>query len=314
MNAVFDELLIQHLNFEKEQVHLLTILYGVFASKENPSVHLKIAKSFELMKSATLILDDFLDKSSYRNGIPSFYSKYGGEQASLVSEVLKSTATIAFSEGLAGIPNLSSENRHQCLLIFEDTYRTVCLGQLEDIKYFNFNKRSDAKFTEKDYLRLIEKTTAVFIRLPLLISSILNNHDSSTCNALSNFGLYIGLAYQIRDDVIDLIGNPELTGKPVGGDIKEGKVRLPIIYLFHNGSPQELEKIKDSLSNPEISQNEINEAIQILHSCGAIDYCNKKVKWFCKNAINQLNEIKNQTVKQQFEDIAEYLLPTEECS
>lgn len=310
MKSLVDEILVQHLVNERERLHLLTTLYGIVAPHEPLKCHLKIAKCMELMKASTLIVDDFLDKSPVRNGLPSLYSKLGSEEAVLLAEILKSSATIAFSQVLAKTPNLNEVDRYKCLLLFEDTYRTVCLGQLEEIKLTK-EQMKYWSIKETEYWQMINKTTAVFIQLPLLLGAIVSHFDEPTESALRSYGLNIGLAYQVRDDILDLIGDPSITGKPFAGDIKEKKMRLAIIYFLHKGGKKEVNIIKKIYKKNQITQKDVRVVIEILTKTGSINYCLGKIKKLCTRAIKALSSIQNKTMVEQLQDVADLLVPTE---
>ncbi len=308
MRSLVDDLVLEHLVYERETIHLITTLYGITVPDKSGEHHLMIAKSLELMKSSTLIMDDFLDKSPLRNGMTSIYEKFGGEEATLIAEILKSSASISFTQELAKL-NLKKADVVKCILLFEDTYRTVCMGQLEDLRMVKtFSEGKDIK--EHDYYEMIKKTTATFIQLPLLLGAVMSNFDKSIENTLRKYGLYIGLAYQIRDDIIDITGDPSLTGKPMGGDIKEKKVRLPIIHALRFASPRQIHKIKRIYNKQNVSTRDVMAVIAILNKNGSIQYCNKKAKYYCQKAIANIQDstISN-SLKHQLEDITTLLIP-----
>jgi geranylgeranyl pyrophosphate synthase len=308
MKSFIDDVLLRHLTYEGEQFHLLTTLYGIAVLNNSHEYHLKIAKCIELMKASTLIMDDFLDKSPLRNGIPSLYSKLGAEEAVLIAELLKSSAMIAFCEVLTEVPKLTCEDKHKCILLFEDTYRTVCLGQLEELRAIKKYLKFRSPIREKEYWQIIEKTTASFIQLPLNVGSIVSRFDVLTENALQKYGLNIGLAYQVRDDVIDLIGEPEITGKPLGGDIRERKLRLPVIRCFRNGCRTEISTLKKIYMKNQITNRDIKAVIEILNSTGSIRYCLAKVNDLCTKAVESLSSIHDNTMRKQLENVANLLL------
>lgn len=310
MQDFIDDILLRHLTYEGEQFHLLTTLYGIIVPNNSLEQHLKIAKCMELMKASTLVTDDFLDKSPTRNGIPSLYSKLGAEEAVLIAELLKSSAMVAFCQTITEIPNLTDNDRHRCILLFEDAYRTICLGQLEELRSIKGYLRSGSLIREKEYWQIIEKTTASFIQLPLLLGSTMSHFDESIENALRKYGLNIGLAYQVRDDIIDIIGDIEITGKPLGGDIKERKLRLPIIHSLCNGYKSDVEIIKKIYMKKHITNQDIKIVIKILDLTGSIRYCFAKVNDLCTKAIGSLSSLNDDIIRNQLEDVAN-LLPFE---
>jgi geranylgeranyl pyrophosphate synthase len=261
------------------------------------------------MKAATLITDDFLDKSPMRNGVPSLYSKIGGEEAVLTAEILKSSATITLIEALAEIRSLSEDDRQRCILLFEDTYRTVCLGQLEEIRIAKEYLKSWCTIKESDYWKIIEKTTAVFIQLPLLLGSVVSHFNTTTENALRNYGLKIGLAYQLKDDVVDLVAKKEISGKPVGGDIREKKFRLPLLYCLRHGSQNTIQTIKKIFMKKQVTHQDIKTIIGIIKSEGGIEYCIKKISVLCMESLEYLSQIKEEDIRRPLEDITTLLLP-----
>jgi geranylgeranyl pyrophosphate synthase len=303
MTSAVDELLAQHITYEREHIHLLTTLYGVVAPSDSLESHLRIAKCLELMKASTLVLDDFLDKSPSRNGIPSLYQKFGAEEAVLLAELLKSSSTIALLQALPEVPGLSGTDRDRCLLLFEDTYRTVCLGQLEEIRMVRGCLKTWS-VNEKEYWGVIEKTTAAFIKLPLLLGAVTRHFDESLTDILCGYGLNIGLAYQVRDDVLDIMGEPQLTGKPLGGDIRERKIRLPMIHCLRHGKPSSVRALKQVYEKNHVSDKDIHSIIEVLISTGSVEYCMDKIRDLCLKAVEHLSSIQNGTVVKQLEDIA----------
>lgn len=208
-----------HINFKHEQVNILTALYGLACFDNDNPEHIEIAKILELMKSSTLILDDFLDKATIRNGIPSIYHAKGAETAVLTAQIIKSTANIRLCQLLQYFP---PKIAWQAMCVYEETYRTICIGQLEDDLleqgFLAYNHP-----TQEDCIRTITHTTAIFIQLPLIMGAILTQKDQKTINRFCEFGINIGLAYQIRDDLLDLLAPTALSGKPENGDLRNKK-------------------------------------------------------------------------------------------
>ncbi len=307
MKSYINDLLIRHLIYEGEQVHLVTTLYGVIVPNNSLEQHLRVAKCLELMKASTLIKDDFLDKSPLRNSIPSLYSKLGAEEAVLIADILKSSALIEFCKTLNRIHNLRETDKQKCILLFEDVYNTISLGQLEELRAIKSFNIDGSVIKEKKYWRIIKKTTASFIQLPLILGSIMRRSDELIINTLRKYGLYLGLAYQVRDDIIDLIGNTKITGKPMGGDIKEKKMRLAILHCLRNGSKGDVALIKEIYNKRKVSNNDVKNVIKILKLTGSITYCIKKVNYFCNKAIKCLSSINDNSIQKQLEDIANLL-------
>lgn len=310
LNYLIDDLFLKHLKAENEQIHFLTSLYGVLIentiNETNIEIHQKIAKSFELLKTSTLVTDDFLDKSNFRDNVPSFYNKYGPEQTVLIAEILKSTATISFIEYINKVENLSHSEINECILLFEDTYRVVCIGQLEEIKFLNIQ---DNNWDEKksNYWEIIYKTTASFIQLPILVGSIINKYSNEDKIILAKYGKLIGLAYQLRDDLIDIIGDPAIIGKQFGNDIKEKKIRLPLIQYMLTCSHKDKKFITESYFRNNISDHRVVEIIEKIKASNSIDYCIQKINELSKEAKDLLNQLKDKNLQTLLFEFAETL-------
>jgi geranylgeranyl pyrophosphate synthase len=303
MKTILNNLLARHLSYEKEQIHLITLLFGIVSPKKMIPHNLEVSKCMELMKASTLITDDFLDHSPTRNEIQSIYAKSGPEVAVLLAEILKTSATIKLWETLSS-SSIRECDKNKCLFLFEDTYRTVCLGQLEEIEMTKGLILSRIK--EKDYWEMIMKTTAVFIQMPLLFGSIINQYKKPVKDALRAYGLKIGLAYQVRDDVLDIIGNPSITGKQLGGDIKEHKVRLPIIHSFAVGSRKIKNQIKEVYDKKIVNDTDVETIIEILKQTGSIEFCSNKAARLCLDAKKIIcSSLKDKSMVKQLTDISD---------
>lgn len=273
------------MHYEVEQVHVLTALYGVACGNLTSAHHLNVAKDLELLKAGTLIVDDFLDQAPIRNGLPSLYSQKGPEAAVMIGEVFHSTALIEFCRA---VQEIKPEVTGQAVCLFEETYRTVCLGQLEDRELQEKVLTHDAP-TEADYFTMIKHTSAVFIQAPLLLGAILSGRPAEIVDALANYGLKIGLAYQVRDDVLDVIATPHLTGKPQAGDIRNRKKRLPLLRLRDSCSDGERERLM-SLLNGEGTMDEasVAEVISMMEKHGSVESCKVTTGNLCTEALAAL--------------------------
>jgi len=283
MRAFFwDSLIEEHLHYEVEQVHVLTALYGVACGNLTSAHHLNVAKSLELLKAGTLIVDDFLDQAPMRNGLPSVYSQKGPEAAVMIGEVFHSTALIEFCRAVEAI---KPEVTGQAVCLFEETYRAVCLGQLEDRELQEKVLTHDAP-TEADYFTMIKHTSAVFIQAPLLLAAILVGRPAEIVDALAKYGLKIGLAYQVRDDILDVVATPQLTGKPRAGDIRNRKKRLPLLRLRDACSDGEREHLLSLLNKKgTLDEVAVAEVIGMMEKHGSVESCKVTTANLCTEAL-----------------------------
>lgn len=245
-----------------------------------------VAGAIELMQASTLVTDDFLDDADTRNRKPSLPRALGPARAILIGEMLKSLASTALLEASAKLA--TSGVALKCVEILEEAYFRVCLGQYCDLE---FEARTDV--TEAEYFQMITDTTATFIRAPLIIGALVVDLDGEVCDALSEYGISLGIAYQIRDDVIDLIGDPELTGKPFAGDIRQRKKRLPLIHALTT-SPAEVEEELINLLQqvgPESDSRELDRIVSIIRDNGSIQYAMDKTRRLCESARESLADV-----------------------
>jgi geranylgeranyl diphosphate synthase type I len=265
---------------------------------ENFRAILPIPSAIELMQISTLIIDDILDESATRNGRDSACKKWGTKNAILIGEILKSLSTSIFIQSVQENKNL--KNILEVLELFENTYGHICIGQYLDLKYEQKNI-----IKESEYLDMIRNTTALFIQSPITIGALLAGISRNLVNSLSSYGLSLGYAYQIRDDVIDLIGEEKFTGKPFAGDIKRKKKRLPIVHAFLNAPNPIKERLHTIYRKNKISDRDAQEIVTLLYESGSIKYSIRKVKQFSEEAKASLKQIKNQRIKNLLFDLAD---------
>jgi geranylgeranyl diphosphate synthase type I len=256
-----------------------------------------IAVAIEFMQIATLVIDDILDESEIRNGKQTVVRKWGVKTAILVGELLKSISSQIFLRAI------KESNRFQrtseALQLFENTYSQICIGQYLDLKY-----EKERIISEAQYFDMIEKTTARFIQAPIEIGALLSGAPREIVKRLSNYGLFLGYAYQIRDDIIDIIGEEKYTGKPFAGDIKQKKKRLPLIFVLTRAPELYKKRMKSFLAKETLDKKDLNEISQILLESGAVDYSIEMTKDFSKRAIGEIDKLKNKQVSGLLTDLA----------
>lgn len=301
---VWDRILEQQMQFECEQLHVLTALYGVACGNVPSDTNLKVAKSLELMKAATLVVDDFLDKAATRNGLPSLFSQRGAEEAVLIGEILRSTALIKLSEALGAIPAAPVA---RTISLFEQAYRLICLGQLEDRQLEGAALTPTAP-SEKDYFSMITHTSAAFIQLPLVLGATLAGRDAAATEGLAAYGLDIGLAYQVRDDVLDVIASPALTGKPRAGDLTNRKKRLPVLRLRDACDGADLAVLLPIMNvGRPLSASEVHPVLAMMEKYQVVPSCEATVSSLCSKALRSIEGRISVTEYQQLEAIAQLL-------
>lgn len=248
------------------------------AGKQAFETVLPIAAGIELIQISTLVIDDVLDRSPMRNGCPSVYKQWGAELAI-------SSGTLIGCLGLSLISNTLKVNRDlrnglSVIRCLTDAHAEIYTGQFRDIEF-----EADIKVSEEKYFETIRKTTASFIGAPLVIGAMLWNAPKDVISTLEEVGLKLGMAYQLRDDVIDIIGDPECTGKPKAIDIQDRKMRLPVIHaITHLKSKNRERLLKLFEARVNLTESEVEEIINLLECAGSIEYTVNKTKEYCSEA------------------------------
>jgi octaprenyl-diphosphate synthase len=190
--------------------------------------HLDLAVVVELIHLATLVHDDILDGATKRRGKPTAFAKWGAEISVLLGDCL-------FCHAL----KLSSlfEDRAISRQI-ADASHEVCSGEI-----LQTQRRFDLALTIPDYLKIIGMKTGALFRVSTELAAVLHGAPPAEVLALRNYGEYLGIAYQIYDDCLDLVGTEGATGKTVGTDLARGKLTLPLLHVLAQAGDAEREKL-----------------------------------------------------------------------
>ena len=218
------------------------------------------ASAVEMIHNFTLVHDDIMDNDEMRHGVTTTHKKFDIPLAILAGDVLYSKAYNTISSK----SKLSSNYTTQLVSKLSKTCIEICEGQVDDIKFAE-NKRIP---TEKEYIKMIEKKTAVLFEVSCAMGAICAKRKQKDVKNLSAFGKNLGIGFQITDDLIGIIGDSKITKKPVGNDIREGKKSLPIILAIKKARGQNRTKIMRVFGNSGASKQQINLAVNVIRSLG----------------------------------------------
>ncbi|MCX8093498.1 MAG: polyprenyl synthetase family protein [Candidatus Goldbacteria bacterium] len=259
---------------------------GLSGKINMPVINTAIA--IELLHHATLIHDDIIDNSYKRRGELALNRKIGYELSVLTGDYLFSYVNRL----------ILKQNIYLLYKIFSDAVKDICEGEIEEI----YNKNNPF-LKESEYFQIIKKKTASLIRASVLCGSVLakNTIDKN----LSDYGLYTGIAFQIKDDILDISSDSEKLGKPVGSDIKEGKATLPFILALKNAISEE-KKIMRKLF---LRKNIKKLIFFIKKNNGIIDSLNiaRNYIYRAKELLNNIR-FKSNKSKIQLERMADYII------
>ena len=239
------------------------------------------ASAVEMVHNFTLVHDDIMDNDEMRHGVPTVHKKFGMPIAILAGDVLFSKAFQIISESKLS-PNANTHLISRLAKACVD----VCEGQLLDIKMAD-EKRIP---TEREYITMIGKKTAALFDVSCAMGAICATNKPKDISNLSAFGRNLGIAFQITDDLIGVMGDPKVTKKPVGNDLREGKKSLPILMAIKLAKGNERKIILKAFGNSKISKKDLNKAVEVIRSLGieekvrnqAIKYAEKSEKSLIK--------------------------------
>ncbi len=237
-----------------------------------------VAAAVEIIHTATLFHDDVVDKSDLRRGQPTVNSKWGDGISIVLGDHWYSRAFSVLSH--LKIPKI--------LEMFLEVINRICVGELEQLK-----RRYDLSFTEQEYLEIVKNKTACLMSFCCRVGALMGEVPSEETESLADYGLNLGIAFQIVDDCLDFVGTEERMGKSLGSDLLEGKLTLPLIYAMNAANKRDVELIKDSFRLRQINSNDANQIRNIVKRYRAIDYSLKKAEEYRDISKNQLKSLKD---------------------
>jgi len=265
------------------------LLAGKFHSDSQQKI-LPIAVALELIHMATLVHDDVIDASLTRRGIPTVKARWGNQISMHTGDYLLAKSLILIAQ--YSNPMISR--------IFADVSVKMCEGEIQQII-----SSFDIKQSLKDYFYRIKRKTALLISASCQCGALAVEAPMPMVKALGLYGHYLGMAFQITDDILDLVANQQKLGKPVGGDLRQGIITLPMIYALAR-SPQR-QRLQVLIGNRDKSEEEVLEAIDIIKKSGAIDYSFGLSNRYITKAKEQLVNLPPVPARESLILIADYI-------
>jgi len=241
---------------------------------------LPAALAVEVFHNFSLVHDDIMDDAPLRRGNVTVHEKWDINTGILSGDAMLILAYQYFEEYEPTIFRALAK-------LFSKTALEVCEGQQWDV---DFESRKDVTIPE--YLKMIECKTAVLVAAAMKMGAIIAETSQENANLIYDFGLNLGLAFQLQDDYLDAFGNPETFGKQVGGDIIENKKTYLYLKAMEFASPNEKEELVHLFSiHPEDNSDKINSVKRIFHSTGAAQATQKAIQEFTLKAFETLEKM-----------------------
>jgi octaprenyl-diphosphate synthase len=244
----------------------------------------------ELLHTATLIHDDVVDEAKSRRGFPSINSVWKNKAAVLLGDFL-------LSKGLL----VSLDNKEfDFLLTTSEAVRRMSEGELLQIQ-----KARNFDATEETYFRVISDKTASLIKTCCKMGAISADVDSACVDDMASFGENLGIAFQLRDDLLDYIGRKKLLGKSTGNDLKEKKFTLPLIYSLKNTSNKKANEIMKLIKSE--SKKKFETVYNFVKDFGGIDYTQNKISYYTNLSAGYLKSFKDSDAKNSLLQLLDFI-------
>jgi octaprenyl-diphosphate synthase len=223
----------------------------------------------EFIHTATLVHDDIIDDSELRRGRLAVHSRWGNDITVLLGDYLY-------------IKSMAMALTHDTL----DLVRLLCDVTLRMIEgeLYQLTKNGDADITEDEHFEIIRRKTAFLFGGCAQIGGMLGKVDKAGEQALQEYGFNLGIAFQIVDDLLDFTGDASTLGKPIGGDLREGKMTLPLIHLLAQGNEVGERIVRDIIASRTTTDEQWTELLRELKEHRSMDYAYRRASEFAERA------------------------------
>ncbi|MCU7798637.1 MAG: octaprenyl diphosphate synthase [gamma proteobacterium symbiont of Lucinoma myriamae] len=264
--------------------------YNDAKESDNRDEHdVTLAAVIEFIHTATLLHDDVVDESALRRGKDTANELWGNAASVLVGDFLYSRAF----EMMVGVGSM------KVMEILSHSTNTIAEGEV--LQLLNCN---DASTTEARYIEVIHYKTAKLFESASQLGAVVAQQDEATEQAMAKFGMHLGTAFQLIDDVLDYSASSDDMGKNVGDDLAEGKPTLPLIYAMQHGTEEQATLIREAIEQGGLDQ--IEAITQAIETTGALDYTRKIAKNEAEQAIAQLANIPDSDYKEAMIALANF--------
>ncbi|QMT41160.1 polyprenyl synthetase family protein [Neisseria shayeganii] len=266
---------------------VITILAGKALGYDSERLY-ELAAMVEFIHTSTLLHDDVVDESELRRGRQTANNLFGNAAAVLVGDFLY---TRAF-QLMVGADSM------KILQVMADATNIIAEGEVMQLMNIG-----NIDITEAEYVQVIQYKTAKLFEAAAQVGAILAGASAEQEQALKDYGMYVGTAFQIIDDVLDYSGSPEQIGKNVGDDLAEGKPTLPLIYLMRQGSPEAAADVRHALQNAD--RGYFDKIYAHVRASDALDYAAAQAHAAVEKALLCLEALPESEVRQAMRQLAE---------
>lgn len=242
---------------------------------------INLACALELIHTATLIHDDVIDEAALRRNKQTLHSRYNNKLAILLGDYLYSKA----------VSLIIADGDKRIMEIIANTASQICEGEiLQTLKANTLPK-------EPEYLKMVEKKTASFFSCCCMIGSLIGDAPLQTRDSLASYGLNLGIAFQISDDIIDLVSDETKAGKSTKNDLLNGKFTLPIIHVVKYLTPPEIKILT--------YERDKKEVMRLIEKYGGLEYSQNKIQNYVNISKQNLNSLNHSPYKEALMSLAD---------
>lgn len=247
-----------------------------------------VAVSLELIHMASLVHDDVIDDAELRRGQPTIKAKWDNRIAMYTGDYI-------FARALELMTEIANPLAHQ---ILSETIVELSVGEIEQIKdKYNFDQNL------RNYLLRIKRKTALLIAASCQLGAVVSDVPEKDHRKLYRFGYYVGMSFQITDDVLDFTGTEKELGKPAGGDLLQGNITLPVLYAMENpGIRRRINTVHENMP-----RHELDEILKMVQESGAIEKSLNLSDRYLDKALEILSELPPNKAKKSLQDIAKFI-------
>lgn len=271
---------------------LLTVLSARLCGYRGGNL-IKLSTIFEYLHAATLLHDDLVDGSGIRRGKPAAHHLWDSATVVLVGDfLLARSLTLAAESGNTRVIDVIARITEQ-----------MSQGEIQQLQ-----RKGALDLSEAEYREVIRRKTAVLFQGACRVSAILTDVGPQKEAALDSYGLHLGMAFQMADDLLDYTRDSAGLGKPLGMDLREGKLTLPVIYTLMRARAEDRRRIQEIVQERQFDDADFAELIRLMDRYGGIDYTRQQASDHIQRACNALNRFDRCPEREVLADIARYAL------
>ena len=281
--------LVQHLrHYRGKRLRPALLLLAAKASGSISPAHHTLAAAVEMIHTATLVHDDVLDEADTRRHVRTVNAEWGNKVSILLGDML-------FSQAFA---ITSTVDVRACKLIGEATNR-VCAGELKQVC-----ERGNLHLSEADYFAIIDGKTAALTEVCGRLGALFAGASEMVADQLAIYGRNLGLAFQVADDLLDLTGDEQTTGKTLGTDLEQQKLTLPLIHALNVLPASEADELRELLQSNDPDKRSAVAAV--LSDTGSVTYAKRKAEEFARTARTALDCLPRSESRTLLEQLTEW--------